>query len=564
MRILKLSIRNYRTLVELDLEFPKYYSAICGKNDSGKTNVVRAIRCLMEGEEDPWAFPITQSVSFKEDITKWVEKDSDDRTISISINFEIDPKKDTALYEYFVDYLSLVDLSEGQMLSLHVKSLHNSDKPAEVSVIVEGNKVEELKAREIVRRLRTDKTFLFHSSTDYHQRPFQRGLGGVFRDISYDYKTNLEKAQKSVNKTIKKVAKGQQQEIERLLGRLTEKHKVGVSCPSFNISHFPYELTLGDKTISVDLDDWGSGTQNRTLILLTIFRAKQIADSDISTSKVTPIIVIEEPESFLHPSAQAEFGRVLQGLAEEYKVQIITTTHSPYMLSLALPESNILLSRKRESKNQLRKTELIDTSGDKWMEPFAQALGLQDESFTPWREAFFSSSDSILLVEGSIDKEYFDLLCDDEHGANKLEFNGDIVPYSGYGALTSQTMLYVVKQINSKMFVTFDLDVKGKVTKTLEDIGLEKNKTYLPLGLDQPGLRDIEGLLPEIVREQVKSDNPALIDALGGTTDERKKAKDELKKLYLKEFKASSVPGEEYYGQFYKVIKVINRAFKKM
>jgi len=97
--------------------------------------------------------------------------------------------------------------------------------------------------------------------------------------------------------------------------------------------------------------------------------------------------VIEEPESFLHPSAQAEFSRVLQDLSEELKVQVITTTHSPYMLSKDSPEANILLQR-HISYNQQRETERLDTSGEHWMEPFGLALGLNSEEFVRWRDLF--------------------------------------------------------------------------------------------------------------------------------------------------------------------------------
>ncbi|MCB2037157.1 MAG: AAA family ATPase [Ottowia sp.] len=87
------------------------------------------------------------------------------------------------------------------------------------------------------------------------------------------------------------------------------------------------------------MDNWGSGTQNRTLILHRLFRAKQLSETEASASKLTPLIVIEEPESFLHPYAQAEFGRVLQDLAGEFGVQVIVTTHSPYLLSLTVDSS---------------------------------------------------------------------------------------------------------------------------------------------------------------------------------------------------------------------------------
>lgn len=57
MRIAKLSVRNYRTLESLDLEFSSFYSAICGKNDSGKTNVVNLIRRLMQEERQFPPYP---------------------------------------------------------------------------------------------------------------------------------------------------------------------------------------------------------------------------------------------------------------------------------------------------------------------------------------------------------------------------------------------------------------------------------------------------------------------------------------------------------------------------
>ncbi|HEY3215821.1 MAG TPA: AAA family ATPase [Candidatus Eisenbacteria bacterium] len=192
-----------------------------------------------------------------------------------------------------------------------------------------------------------------------------------------------------------------------------------MTIPSLDIRYFPYDLTLGDRKVEVELGEWGSGTRNRTLVLLTIFRAKQVAESPASASKVTPVIVVEEPESFLHPSAQAEFGRVLQDLSEEFRVQIIVTTHSPYLLSQNRPESNILLKR-RGARGQMRATERVDTAGDGWMEPFALALGIGDAEFKPWRELFFSKSSGLLLVEGDTDKEYFVLLRDPAHGSNRL------------------------------------------------------------------------------------------------------------------------------------------------
>ena len=59
------------------------------------------------------------------------------------------------------------------------------------------------------------------------------------------------------------------------------------------------------------LNDSGSGTQNRTQILMSVLQANRIKTNPSLDDKITPLVVIEEPESFLHPSAQSEFGRIL-------------------------------------------------------------------------------------------------------------------------------------------------------------------------------------------------------------------------------------------------------------
>lgn len=294
------------------------------------------------------------------------------------------------------------------------------------------------------------------------------------------------------------------------------------------------------------------------MILLTLFRAKQIAEEHSSASKVTPVIVVEEPESFLHPSAQAEFGRVLQDLADEFEVQLIVTTHSPYMLSHSRPESNILLER-RVVRGQVRETVQVDTATSSWMEPFALALGIRDEEFLPWKELFFKDVNALLLVEGDIDAGYFNLLRDERHGPKALSFSGEIFAYGGKDTLKNQTLLRFIRDRYERVFVIFDLDAESDVEKVLKALGFEKGKTYTPIGVDEPGKRCMEGLVPETVNGVVHAARPDLISALSGTPEERRSAHSTLKGLYFEEFSRQAKPGDEYYGQLYKIAAVANR-----
>lgn len=565
MRLCELKIRNYRTLESLDVSLPTAYAAICGANDSGKTNVIRAIRTLVRGEgPSPFVFPPDEEeLSIKDEFPKWKDTEPDKREISFEAAIELDPTRDVGFHQFVTKQLSLPGTSDPIRLSIAVT--YRPDRP-ESNVVVEalGKQYADLNAQEVLKKLQSSRSIIFHNSTEISTRYLYpgRNVAGHIREITGQHQTLVESMKKTVNRGLAKISKSQQAELESLLGRLQTKYRVGLSMPSFDFTYMPFSITLGDRKFEVPLDDWGSGTKNRTLVLLALFRAKQISLADPSASKITPVIIVEEPESFLHPSAQAEFGRILQDLSEEFQVQVLVTTHSPYLLNLKDPASNILLRRK-SAYRQLRETERVETSGDNWMAPFGHALGLQADEFKPWKAMLLTGADAILLVEGETDKEYFEMLRSAEHGSSQLRFQGEVVSYEGTGSLSNTVLLRFVKNRYPKFFVTFDLDAADRIERPLKALQLERGVHYLPVGQDSPGKRNIEGLLPDSVITAVYGGNVALVQAAtSGTKDEQESARSRLKKLLLEEFKAKAKPGEEFFGRFYALAKTINRALE--
>jgi len=562
MRLSSLKIRNYRTLESIDLVLPASYAAICGANDSGKTNVVRAIRALVRGEgRGPFAFRDEEELSLKDDYPKWKGGDPSQREISFEVAIELDKTRDIGFYQFVTKQLSIENPSNPLSLSITVAYRAEKSEPT-VTVTTAGSQYSDLNAQEVLKKLQSSRSILFHNSTETETRYVYpgRSIAGHIREITGQHESLVASMKKTLNRGLAKISKSQQAEFEGLLGRLQTKYKVGLSMPAFDFGFLPFSITLGDRKFEVPLDDWGSGTRNRTLVLLALFRARQIGNSEPSASKITPVIIVEEPESFLHPSAQAEFGRVLQDLAEEFRVQVLVTTHSPYLLNLKEPGSNILL-RRRSAYRQLRETERADTSGDNWMAPFGQALGLDAEEFKPWKTMLLAGSDAILLVEGDTDKEYFEMLRDQAHGNNRLLLPGEIVSYEGTGALSNTVLLRFVRNRYRRFFVTFDLDAADRIERTLKGLQLEKSKHYMPIGLGAPGKRNIEGLLPESVTTAVYGANADLVQAAtAGTKEESESAKNNLKKLLLQEFKNQATPGAAFFGNFYVLSKVINKA----
>lgn len=562
MRLTALRIRDYRTLECLDLEFPSLYSAICGANDSGKTNVVRGIRALVRDDDGPpYGLSDNDGPSLKDDYPKWKGTEPAKREISFEAALELDATRDAGFYEFVVTQLSIE--SPVNPLELAVSAVYRADRPdPEVSVTVSEKVYTKLRAQEVLKKLQSSRSILFHNSTETERSYFYSGgrVAGHIREITGQHEALVEAMKKTVNRGLATISKSQQAEFEGLLGRLQTKYKVGLSMPAFDFSYLPFSITLGDKKIEIPLDDWGSGTRNRTLVLLALFRARQIGDAEASASKITPIIVIEEPESFLHPAAQAEFGRVLQDLATEFQVQVVVTTHSPYLLNLQDACSNILLGRKTVYR-QLRETTRVDSGGDNWMLPFGQALGLDCEEFRPWKEMMFSSADAIVLVEGDTDRKYLEMLQNPAHGANRLVADCEVVSYGGTGSLGNTVLVRFIRDRFERFFVTFDLDALDQVEAKLKRLQLERGRHYCAIGLDAAGKKNIEGLLPDSVTTAVYAANPSLVQAAtAGTKLEQDSAKRQLKTLLLQEFESQATPGEQHFGHFYALAKTINKA----
>lgn len=372
-------------------------------------------------------------------------------------------------------------------------------------------------------------------------------------------KKALEEAGKHIERRLRKLARDHTEGLSKILGRLTEKYEVEVSpLEGFAAREMPLGINLRDKNVEVPLNDWGSGTQNRTHILMAVLQANRIKTTGSPDDKITPVVVVEEPESFLHPSAQAEFGRMLRHLSDELGIQILVTTHSPHMLNQEDGASNVLLAREIR-RGKAYETVCVDTSGENWMAPFADHLGISSEEFLSLKPLFSADKSKVLLVEGPIDQEYFRFLQQHSLACEQLATCIEVVPYGGKDTLKNTLLIQFVLRKFDHVFVTFDLDAAPEARAALDRVGLKEGRDYTGLGVDQVGKDCIEGLLPRGVLSAVNGRETDLVMKLGGRENsERRKAKEALKKLYLSEFKSRTDYAKEDLKELSKVVRLVN------
>lgn len=557
MKLRKVGAKNFRTLEDLTVEFKGDFCTLSGRNNAGKTAVVNIIRHFLDDQDRPYLTG-ENSISFERDHTQWSTSDE----MEISIKVELYRHDDAEVF-FVVEKFGALTI-EGDMTCVSLTETFSRAGGKQLTCNIDGTKLDSQNSSEIAKKLKSAANLVVHNSTipARHLYYFSGEMTEVLEShFSQDDRNKIADAEKNLAKKVRDAAKQHKEELGELLGRLGENYEVELTTiDRSGSSSFPLNVKLNDKSVDANLSGWGSGTQNRTRVLISVLEADRIRKSQAPENRSTPVVIVEEPESFLHPSAQAEFGKVLNNLAEDFGIQILATTHSPYMLNQNNSESNILLERKT-SRGKLKQTVKLDTSGDDWMLPFAANLGVMADEFIPWKKIVKSANSKIVLVEGDIDVEYFKIIKEKYPDIYSLPNDVEVVGYGGKDALKNTQVLQFMISRLERVFITFDLDARNDVIRRLESINLQEGTDFCAIGIQKPGQECIEGLLPQSILSEVYSDRVEDVLALtSADTTAKKSAKSNLKQAALEKFRSSSIKASDI-KEMASLFKIIARAF---
>jgi putative ATP-dependent endonuclease of OLD family len=348
MKLREVGARNFRTLENLQIHFEDDYCTLSGRNNAGKTALVNIIRHFLDGEERLFLHE-NNLISFNRDRTQW----STSEEMEIYVRLELDRHDDAEVF-FVVDRFGAKQLL-GDIAHVKITEKFFAHGKKQLTCCVNDDELDIQNSSEIAKKLKSASNLVVHNSTAPNQHFYY--FSGEITEVLDSHFSQVDRkkiadAEKNLSKQVRAAARQHKEELSALLGRLGENYDVELTTlDRGDSSRFPLNVKLNDKSVDANLGGWGSGTQNRTRVLISILEADRIRKSQASENRSTPVVIVEEPESFLHPSAQAEFGKVLNNLAEDFKVQIIATTHSPYMLNQKKPNANILLERKYLGKS---------------------------------------------------------------------------------------------------------------------------------------------------------------------------------------------------------------------
>jgi len=167
------------------------------------------------------------------------------------------------------------------------------------------------------------------------------------------------------------------------ISRHHAEYEVGLEAQAFNFSSFVERLSLGARSGGRRVGLGGDGRNNQ--ILVGLWKAKSEIEHDAENEAI--IYCIEEPEAHLHPHQQRKLAAYL---VSELRGQVLVSTHSPQIASEFRPDGVVRLLERAGST--------IAASGgcSHCIDEAWKNLGYR-MSIVP-AEAFFA--DAVLLVEG--------------------------------------------------------------------------------------------------------------------------------------------------------------------
>lgn len=387
LKIVYVRIQRYRSIMDLSFEVKadQNFISICGQNNVGKTNILRAINLFF--------YPTTYNQ--QTDMPN-LKKATLGGSIYPKIELTFyDDKKD--IFHYIVRDLRPTDavsagLSgctfKGSIIRKREKTVLNTEVISDILSGVSFVYIESINT--IVPQL-IDNITQDVLSLEYDRARFTKNK----RDLKEAYDIYVDGLQEILNRF--------SDDISTTFQEFRDNWNIEFHVPK-NSDSFR-DLISDDVTLQIKdkgsqgIDDKGSGLQRLAHILLEFEAASRI------TSKKSVILCIDEPDIYLHEGLQRKLKLFIDGKAA--KMQIFCTTHSKVFIDTYRLRNTLLVSCNyteqyvvRKSKNiDVIETILIDIDSDDGYRKICEHLGIEFEEYEVLQK-------NNILVEGVSDQKY--------------------------------------------------------------------------------------------------------------------------------------------------------------
>lgn len=444
MYLSHVKIRHYRSIKQLALDFRKGKNVIVGKNNAGKSNIVKAIDLVL-GEPAP-AYHKYENLTTNDfylgdtskEIVIWLElrRESGESLnydeIYKAFGYKIHAERrygpaqrhnlrmDT-LEHFFEDVSALMNISEDEVETSYINPKLRNQRTFEdqfegktqfafcFTASFAHNQIQ--KQLRLFYREDNNHQWIMAFSASVRNELLQSAVIKSFRDPSNELRINqwswfgkmlracIDTQDSSLKDAFSNLKDASNNLFRELQADISDS-QIRIAFPGTTISFqfnpdtrvdvYKSTLIYVDDGFNSLLQDKGSGIQSAVIIGLFDFYTRKIAHASCS------LLVVEEPELYLHPQARRVISNRLDGFIDQGRNQVILTTHSSEFITAAYDDVNIVLARKEQHETVAFNT-VFDHSKDRQL-----LLKVQNA------EMFFA--DLVILVEGG-DKFIFEAIC---------------------------------------------------------------------------------------------------------------------------------------------------------
>ncbi len=348
MKLSAITIERYRSIAEAKKIPLSNYTVIIGKNNEGKSNILRALNVALTviQTHSPIVGRLYKYRSLEHEYS-W-ERDFPVSLSSSSKNSK-KPKESEFLLEFVLSEDEIQEFKEATTISLNgtlpIRIKIGSENNPQVTVAKPGKAVAKYrqKQRQILQFIKDHVQIGYIPAvrTEAHTNEFiKRLVSQASRKAEQDpkYQAALKVIYQVQSEIVNDLAKEVQQSLKRFVPNIKKVRLQTNESSLRRVVSGGIEFIIDDGTPTA-LEDKGDGLKN--LVALALFKHRA---GDFEGF----IYAFEEPESHLHPGAVHELRSTLSDIAQSN--QVIISTHNPIFVDRNPDATTILVDGGRAER----------------------------------------------------------------------------------------------------------------------------------------------------------------------------------------------------------------------
>ncbi|MNW40923.1 DNA replication and repair protein RecF [compost metagenome] len=442
MRLVKFSVTNYKVFKEkFTIDFSKDSIVILtGRNNTGKSTILEAINCFFQKENKAKTIPNDCFSVRRTDITLEAVFESDEDQITIKKKY----KEESA--PSFCDEKGKEIKKTHELYDKLEEILNN--KPFYITPSMLPDDINDLIQDIYSEIIKNDLLKLEDFNGDAEEDKDTSTLAQEYSSLKKAYPAFLKKIKQNTDSILSQVSN----DVSNNLRILFSNNHLSLNVVGGESEGFSSADLLKSTNSSVHIDsnkqskmplaNQGTGLQRMSLIYLiqNMIEKKLLGEND------NKLLLIDEPEAFLHPEAVRALSRSLYQIGK--KMPLMISTHSPILIDLSERHTSIQVFRVGEKEA----IQLYKSVSEQFDDDDIANMKILNYVDSYVNEFFFA--DKVVIVEG--DTEYIAF----KHLAKERDTNIHII--RARGKATIVTLMKVLNQFNSSYDVLHDVDNHDK------------------------------------------------------------------------------------------------------